>query len=117
MNYNILNGKKESTNNLHLSTIEMCAPMFKTALFPIINIRKQLKCPSTDRWIKKTWYIYTMQFYSAIKKNKIMPFATTWIDLEIIKQSEINQRKIIIYMWNLKEMIPKRNRLTDRHRK
>ena len=52
------------------------------------------------------------------KKNDILPFATTWIDLEIVKQSEINQRKIIIYMWNLKKkMIPNRNRLTDRHRK
>ena len=67
VNYKILNGKKENTNNLHLSTIVMCTPMFITTLFPIAKIQKQLKCPSTDRWIKKTWYIYTMQIYAAIK--------------------------------------------------
>ena len=52
---------------------------------------KQPKCPSTDEWIKKLWYIYTMEYYSAINKNKIMPFATTWMDLEIIILSEVSQ--------------------------
>ena len=46
-----------------------------------------------DEWIKKMWYIYTMEYYSAIKKNEILPFATTWMELEDIMLSEISQRK------------------------
>ena len=47
----------------------------------------------TDEWIKKMWYICTMEYYSAIKKNEIMPFAATWMDLEIIIQGEVSQTK------------------------
>ena len=54
---------------------------------------KQPKCLSTDEWIKKMWYIYTMEYYSAIKRNEIMPFASTWIDLEIIILSEGSQEE------------------------
>ena len=57
----------------------------------IVKTWKQHKCPSTDEWIKKLWYIYTMEYYSAIKKNKMMPFSATWMDLEIIILSEVNQ--------------------------
>uniref|UniRef100_A0A8C4M6J4 RNA-directed DNA polymerase n=1 Tax=Equus asinus asinus TaxID=83772 RepID=A0A8C4M6J4_EQUAS len=69
----------------------LCTPMFIAALFTIAKTWKQPKCPSTDEWIKKMWYIYTMEYYSAAKQNKIIPFATTWMDLEGIMLSEISQ--------------------------
>ena len=67
--------------------------MFIAALFTIAKTWKQLKCPSIDKWIKKMWYIYTMEYYSAIKENEIMAFAATWMDLEIIILSEVSQTK------------------------
>ena len=67
--------------------------MFTAALFIIAKAWKQPKCPSTEEWIKKMWYIYTMGYYSAIKKDEIMPFAATWMDLEIVILSEVNQTK------------------------
>ena len=63
------------------------------ALFTIAKTWKQPKTPSREEWIKKMWYIYTMKCYSAIKKNEIMPFAPTWMDLEDIMLSEISQTK------------------------
>ena len=65
--------------------------MFTAALFTIARSWKQPKCPSRDKWIKKMWYIYTTEYYSAIKKYEIMPFAATWMDLEIIILSEVSQ--------------------------
>ena len=67
--------------------------MFVAALFTITKTWKQQKCPLKEEWIKKMWYIYTTEYYSAIKKNEIMPFAAAWMDLEIIILSKVNQRK------------------------
>ena len=67
--------------------------MLTAALFTITKTRKQPKCPWTDEWVEKLWYIHTMEYYSAVKKNEIMLFAATWMDLEIIMLSEVNQRK------------------------
>ena len=58
--------------------------MFIAALFTIARTWKQPKRPSTDDWIRKMWYLYTMEYCSAIKKNKIMPFAATWMELETL---------------------------------
>ena len=68
--------------------------MLTAALFSIAKTWKQPKCPSTDDWIRKRWYIYTMEYYSAIKKNNIMPFAATWMlqELETLTMSEISQK-------------------------
>ena len=67
--------------------------MFIAAPFPIARTWKQSRCPSMDKWIRKLWHIYTMEYYSAIKKNEIMPFAAKWMDPEIIILSEVSQRK------------------------
>ena len=65
--------------------------MFIAALFTIARTWKQPKCLSTEELIKKMWYIYTMKYYTAIKKNEVKPFAATWMDLEIIILSEVSQ--------------------------
>ena len=68
-----------------------CIPMFIAALFTIAKTWQLPKYPSPDEWIKKMGYIYIMEYYSAIKRNEIMPFAGTWMDLEIIILSEVSQ--------------------------
>ena len=70
----------------------------------------QSKCPSTEEWIKKMWYIYKMEYYSAIKRNEIGSFVETWMDLETIIQSEVSRKEkkksyINTYIWNLKKMV------------
>ena len=72
---------------------DTCTPMFIAALFTIARSWKQLKCPLTDEWIKKMWYIYTMEYYSAIKRNEIGSFVETWVDLETVIQSEVSQKE------------------------
>ena len=66
--------------------------MFIAALFTIAWSWKQPKCPSTDEWIKKIWYIYTMECYSAIKRNEIGSFVETSMDLETVIQGEVSQK-------------------------
>ena len=67
--------------------------MFIAALFTIARTWKQSKYPSTDEWIKKMWYIYTMEHYSAIKRNEIELFVVRWMDLESVIQSEVSQKE------------------------
>ena len=84
-----------------------CTPVFITALFIIARTWKQPRCPSADEWIRKLWYIDTMEYYSAIKKNSVL---MRWMKLEPIIQSEVSQKykdhysiltHIYIYIWNL----------------
>jgi hypothetical protein len=70
---------------------DTCSTMFIAALFIIASSWKKPKCPSTEEWIQKMWSIYTMQYYSAIKKNEIMKFLGKWMDLEGIILSEVTQ--------------------------
>ena len=69
---------------------DRCPPMFIAALFTTAKIWKQPKCPSVDEWMK-VWYIYTMEYYSAIRKKQILPFAAKGMELEDIMLSEISQ--------------------------
>ena len=110
---------------------DTCTPTFIAALFTIAKMCKQNKCPLTEECIYKMRYIYTVEYYSPIKKNKIMPFAATWMDLSNMngwrdchtEWSESDRGEIsydIPYMWNLKKYIwykwtylQNKNRLTD----
>ena len=83
-----------------------CTPVFIAALFTIARSWTQPKCPLTDEWIKKICYIYTMAYYSAIKRNEIGSFVEIWMDIETVIQSEVRKRKISYinaYMWNLEK--------------
>ena len=72
---------------------ESCTKMFIAGLFTIARTWKLPKCPSSDEWIKKMWHIYTMEYYSAIKRNKIELFVVRWMDLEFVIQSEVSQKE------------------------
>ena len=81
--------------------------MFIAALFTVAKTRKQLQCPLLEDWIEKMWCIYTVQYYSATRKDEILPFATTWIDFENMMLSKISQAEkvknhAISLMWNIK---------------
>jgi hypothetical protein len=70
---------------------DTCTPMFIATLFTIAKLWKQPRSPTTNKWIKKMWYLYTMEFYSAIKKNQILLFTGKWMELKNIILSEVNQ--------------------------
>ena len=72
---------------------DMYTPMFIAALFIIARTWKQPRCPSADEWIRKLWYIYTMEYYSAIKKNTFKSVLMRWMKLEPIIQSEVSQKE------------------------
>ena len=72
---------------------EMCTPIFIIAQFIIARTWKQPRCPSADEWIQKLWYIYTMEYYSAIKKNTFESLLMWWKKLELIIQSEVSQKE------------------------
>ena len=69
----------------------LCTPMFIAAQFTVAKYWKQPKCPSANEWIKKLWYIYTMDFYATARKKELIPFATALMELESIMASEISQ--------------------------
>ena len=72
---------------------DTCTPVFTAALFIIARTWKQPRCPSADKWIRKLWYIYTMEYYSAIKKNTFQSVLMRWMKLELIIQSEVSQKE------------------------
>ena len=85
-----------SEENENTNSKSTCTPMFKTALFIVAKIWKQPKCPSTDKWIKKMWSVYTYTHNGILLspiKEWILPFSQTWVDLKGIMLSEVNQRK------------------------
>ena len=84
----VFNAVSWPNKNLQAHSVPTC---FKTELAD--KTWKQPKCPTTEEWIKKMWYICTMEYYSAIKKNEIMPFAATWMQIEIIILSEVTQKE------------------------
>ena len=69
--------------------------MFTAALFTIARTWKQSKCPSIDEWIKKMWHIYTMEYYSAMKRNELELFVMIWMDLEIIILSKVDRKSVV----------------------
>ena len=68
-------------------------PLFTAALFTIVRTWKQPRCPSTDEWIKELWYIYTMEYYPAIKRNTLESVLMRWMNLEPIIHSEVSQKE------------------------
>ena len=88
----------------------MCTPVFIAALFTIARTWKQPKCPSADKWIRNLWYIYTMEYYSAIKKNAFESVLMRWMKLEPIIQSKVSQKQkhhfsILIHTYKFRKMV------------
>ena len=85
---------------------DSCTPMFITALFTIAKTWKQPRCPLTDKWIKRLWYICTMEYYSTIKRNAFESVLMRWLNLEPIIQSEVSQKeknkyRILIHIYGI----------------
>ena len=85
---------------------DTCTPMFIAALFIIVRTWKQHRCPSADKWIRKLWYIYTMEYYSANKKNSFESIVIRWMKLEPIIHSEViqqdkHQYSILMHMYEI----------------
>ena len=78
---------------------DMCTPMFTVALLTIARMWKQPRCPSADEWIRKLWYVYTMEYYSAIKMNAFESVLMRWMKLKSIIQSEVSQKEK--YQYNI----------------
>ena len=98
-----------------------CTPKFMAALFTIARTQKQCKWPSTEEWIKKMWYIYAMEYYSTIKRDEIMPFVGTWMDLETVIQSEVSQKEndryhILMYICGIYKKLYRLTYLQSRNR-
>ena len=72
---------------------DTCSPVFTAALFTTVKTWKQPKCPSAEEWIKKMWYKYTMEYYSATKRNKNGSYVEMWMDLGTVIHSEVNQKE------------------------
>ena len=89
---------------------DTCTPMFIAALFIIPRTWKQPRCPSADEWIRKQWYIYTIEYYSAIKKDTFESVLMRWMKLEPIIQSEVSQKEnhqysILTYIYEFRKMV------------
>ena len=89
---------------------DTCIPLFIAALFTIARIRKQPRCPLADEWINKLWYIYTMEYYSAIKRNLFESVLMRWMNLEPILQSEVSQKEkdkyhILMYTFGIQKIL------------
>ena len=85
---------------------DICIPLFIAALFTIARTWKQPRCPSTDEWVKKLWYIDTMECYSAIKRNAFKSVLMKWMNIEPIMQSEVSQKEkdkyhILMYIYRI----------------
>jgi len=89
----IHNSTPRHTSRQNYNSKRYMHPYVHSSTSTIVKTWKQPKCASADEWIKNIWYIYTMKYYSAMKKNEIMPFAATWMDLEIIILSEISHKE------------------------
>ena len=89
------------------TVLSLSEPVFIAALFTLARTQKQPRCPSADEWMKKLWYIYTMEYYSAIRRNAFESVLMKWKNLEPIIQSEVSQKEenkyciFNAYIWSL----------------